>query len=267
MSQSSNNDSLIEVLNYVSLQLERYVAAFIFIFGVVGNTLNICIFLQRPFRLNPCAWLFLSTSFIDLISILSGLITIIIGGWGFNPTNTIAWVCKLRAILVFSTRTMSPWLIVLATIDRWLLSSIDDEHRQKSTLKNAQRWTGFVIIISLLLYSQQIYCYEANLTDAPLQCYGKTTVCRHITDVSFALLTVLLPLLLMTFFGWLTISNMRKYQVQIQPSATYNHNCVVNNSSRPRMRMQEKSQSDEQIEVFFEFLLFKLYSLLYLPYH
>ncbi|CAF1016352.1 unnamed protein product [Rotaria sp. Silwood1] len=145
-----------------------------------------------------------------------------IGGWTTNPTNYIGLVCKLRAFLVFSTRTIAPWLIVLATVDRWLLSSVEAHRRQRSTLKNAQRWTMIIVIFSILLYAQQLYCYEANLMDTPLQCYGKTVACRFITDLSFASITIILPLVLMILFGILTISNVRQSQRRIQGLKLHN---------------------------------------------
>ncbi|CAF4691597.1 unnamed protein product [Rotaria sp. Silwood2] len=110
---------------------------------------------------------------------------------------------------------MATWLMVLATIDRWLQSSINARHRQKSSLKNSQLWTIIIIILSAICYSQQLYCYEANLIDTPLQCYGKTSVCRYLTDLSLALVTVCIPVILMVLFGLLIISNIRQSQHRV----------------------------------------------------
>lgn len=225
------NDSLISELHHILSQFDRYVAVFIFIFGVVGNVLNIYVFSQRSFRTNSCAWLFYISSFVNLISILSGIITIMIGGWTTNPANTIDWVCKLRAFLVFSTRTMGPWLIVLATIDRWLLSSISATRRRKSSLKNAQRGGACIIILSLLLYAQQLYCYKANLIDTPLKCYGETSACRYLTDLTFAIVTVVMPVIVMILFGVLTISNVRQSHRRVQALTLHNVASVPNKSS------------------------------------
>ncbi|CAF2059759.1 unnamed protein product [Rotaria magnacalcarata] len=231
MVKSSYNESLIELLDTITIQLDRYAANFIFLFGVVGNVLNIFVLSQRTFRSNSCAWIFLASSFVNLISIVSGLITVMIGGWTTNPANTIGWICKLRAHIVFSTRTIAPWLIVLATIDRWLLSSINAIRRRKSTLKNAQRWTAVIIILSMLLYAQMFYCYEANLTDTPLQCYDKTAVCRYLTDLSFGGIAVVAPLMLMILFGLLTIINVRETQHRVQSLTRGNSACGTSRSS------------------------------------
>ncbi|CAF0748392.1 unnamed protein product [Rotaria sp. Silwood1] len=154
-----------------------------------------------------------------------------IGGWIIDPTTYTGWICKLRAFLVFITRTIAPWLIVLATIDRWLLSSVDAHRRQKSTLKNAQRWTIIIIIFSILLYAQLFYCYEANLIDTPLECYGKTVACRYITDFSFSVITILCPLFFMILFGLLTISNVQQSQRRVQILQLQNKKPTKNKSS------------------------------------
>ncbi|CAF1463867.1 unnamed protein product, partial [Rotaria sordida] len=158
----------------MTAEFNRSLAVFIFLFGVIGNILNIFILSQRSYRSNSCAWIFLVLSTVDLVSLVSGLSTLMIAGWTTNPTSYIGSICKIRAFLVFSTRTMATWLMVLATIDRWFLSSTNALRRQKSSLKNSQLWTTIVIILSAICYSQQLYCYEANLIDTPLQCYGKT---------------------------------------------------------------------------------------------
>ncbi|CAF4584006.1 unnamed protein product, partial [Rotaria sp. Silwood2] len=187
-----------------------------FFFGVIGNILNIFVFSQRFYRSNSCAWIFLVLSIVDLVSLVSGLSTLIIAGWTTNPSSHIGSICKIRAFLVFSTRTMATWLMVLATIDRWFLSSTNALRRQKSSLKNSQLWTTIIIILSAICYSQQLYCYEANLVDTPLQCYGKTVVCRYLTDLSLALVTVCIPVILMILFSLLIISNIRQSQRRVQ---------------------------------------------------
>ncbi|CAF1283045.1 unnamed protein product [Adineta steineri] len=44
-----------------------------------------------------------------------------------------------------------------------------------STLKNVQRNIIAAIFLSSVAYGQIFYCYEANLTNTPLQCNGKST--------------------------------------------------------------------------------------------
>lgn len=210
LSNSSSNNTFIAVLNSIATTSNRYLSVFIFIFGSIGNILNLLVLSQRSLRLNSCAWLFLVASVVNLVCIITGLSTRVLSGWGTDPTIHITWFCKLRALIVFSTRTISIWLITLATIDRWLLSNRSAHLRQKSTLKNAQKWAIIIITISTIIYAQTIYCYDTNMIGTPVSCYSKEQTCRLMNHILFASITVSFPVLLMTLFGLLTISNVRK---------------------------------------------------------
>ena len=207
---------LINSMEYISEQLNRYLSPIVFIFGVLGNVLNCLVLSQRTLRSNSCALLFLVSSFVDLISILAGLTTRILAGWHCDPTSTINWMCKARAFTVFSTRTLATWLITLATVDRWLLSSVDIHLRHMSTLKNVKRGIAVCVVLSALSYVHMLACYEAKLHDQPLRCYGKTIQCRLATDLIYALITIIIPLILMSLFGLLTISNVRHVRTRVR---------------------------------------------------
>ncbi|CAF1162776.1 unnamed protein product [Rotaria sp. Silwood1] len=189
-----------------------------------------------------------------------------IGGWTDNPANYIGVVCKLRAFLVFSTRTMAMWLIVLATVDRWLLSSFDVHRRQKSSLKNVQRGTVVIVILSLLLYAQQLYCYDANRMDTPLKCYGTTNVCRNFTDLSLVIATVTIPLILMVLFGVLIISNVHQSRRRIQILTLQNAKSTMD-KSLPASTGDADRKSKQKIEhsllrmLFFQVILMTIFTI------
>ncbi|CAF3476751.1 unnamed protein product [Rotaria socialis] len=207
---SSVDTKLIESLTFISDQFNRYLSLTILIFGVVGNILNCLVLYQKTLRYNTCAAYFLLSSFIDLISILSGIPTRILATWHFDPTSTIDLICKLRVFMVFSTRTASIWLITLATIDRWLLSSTNVHDRRMSTLKNIKKGMIFCLILAVLSYIHIFYCYTANILNGPLPCYAKTVTCRLVTDLIYIFLSIIIPLSLMITFGLMTISNVHR---------------------------------------------------------
>jgi hypothetical protein len=204
-----SDKQLVEILINGSIQFNRYFAIVILLFGTIGNILN-CLVLSRPsLRSNPCAFLFLISSIANIISIISGLLTRILAGWNLDFTATNSSLCKFRVYIMFVSRTIALWLIALATVDRWYSSCRQYRRRQLGSLQNAQRGTIIITIFSCLLYYQVFYCYDANLANAPLQCYGKTVICRLITDITYAFITILCPLLLMSIFGLMTLSNIR----------------------------------------------------------
>jgi hypothetical protein len=149
----------------------------------------------------------------------------ILSGWNIDLTDTNQYHCKLRAFIMFTSRTIAFWLIMFATVDRWILSLNDAQRRKRSKLRNAHRSTLIIITISILLYLHMFYCYEPNLVDTPLKCYGKTAYCRLLTDITYACFTILLPLTLMIIFGLTTISNIRDTRscVSIHSITTVQH--------------------------------------------
>jgi len=246
------------------MHLNRYFGIFIFLFGIVGNTANIFVLSQRPLRSNPCAWLFLAASISNFIAILAGLTSRFLSTWGADLTNTNQFLCKLHAFLLFDGITIAAWLIALATIDRCLSSNININRRQHSTLKNAQRGTILVVILSTIIETQQIYCFEANLTNTPLKCYTKTVLCGIISDLFFALVTILLPLIFMFIFGLMTISNVRKSQSRLQPvtvtmNARNGDGSATVNIGHPTQR--KKSDRHLLIMLFIQVFLMLLFTL------
>ncbi|CAF0846163.1 unnamed protein product [Adineta steineri] len=245
---SSSDANIIALLNNTSIQLNRYLAISIFLFGIIGHTLNILVLSQRPLRSNPCSCLFLVSSISYLISIMSGLIPRFLSTWNADMTNINQFLCKIRVFIFFNSLTIAFWLIMLATIDRWLCSSINVHRRQRSTLKNAQRGIICIIILSTIIQTQQIFCYEANLINTPIKCYTKTVTCGILTDTSFALITVLIPLLFMFIFGLMTISNVRQTQARLRPMVMTSDN---NQGQNTRIvvigRQNQQKKADRQL--------------------
>ncbi|CAF2880963.1 unnamed protein product [Rotaria sp. Silwood2] len=236
MSSFSHDDNLIKILNDISIQINRYFSILIFVFGIPGNILNIFVFLHRSLRPNPCASLFLASSIANIIGTVSGLTTRILSGWAADLTNTVGWLCKVRVFILWITRAFFMWVIMLATVDRWLLSSCNVHYRQISTLKNARRGMFIILFVSMLINIDLLYCYEANLLETPLKCYSKTETCRLITDLTFALIIYTLPLFFMIVFGLLTIRNVHQARhhrihpiavasltISVEPITRYNH--------------------------------------------
>ena len=228
----------IEILfwNQATIQLNRYFSICIFLFGIVGNILNIAVLSQRTLRTNPCAFLFLASSVASLIAIFSGLFTRTTAGWAADLTSSITWLCQLRTFIVFASRNIAYALLALASIDRWLSSCYHVHRRQMITLKNAQKGLILISIFSCLLYAQMFYCYEANLIDAPLRCYGKTIACRLITDLTYAFAANIIPLIIMVIFGSMTIVNVRQTARRVNRIDVISTSGGIRRSSLHRMK-------------------------------
>ncbi|CAF1462722.1 unnamed protein product [Adineta steineri] len=233
MSSMSIDNNIIRALNSASDEIDRYFSIFIFIFGIFGNILNIFVFLHRTLRTNSCALLFLVSSIVNIISIISGLTTRMLSGWTANLTNSIEWLCKIRIFIVLTSRTFVMWTLMLATVDRWLLSSSNVHYRHLCTLKYTRRGMFIILFFSILINIDIIYCYEVDPINTPLKCDSNTELCRFITDFTIAFMIYIIPICLMIIFGLLTIKNIRQIQrIHTQPIVIVTN--IGDNKSRVR---------------------------------
>jgi hypothetical protein len=240
MSNSTDNFS-INLINNISIQVNRYITLFVFLFGTIGNLLNILVLSQPVLRSNPCTLYFLSSSIAGLGIILVGLPSRIIAGWiSTDPTNTISWYCKFRIFVLYSCRTTSVWLLVFATIYRWFSSSVKIHRRRLSSYKNACYSIFIICCLSLMLWIEIIFCYDANLTNAPVKCYGKTHACRMFNDIIYASSTVVIPSVLMLIIGLLTIRNINRSHQAVRPFVIIT--TVINQDSRRKSRRNRRSE-------------------------
>lgn len=122
-----------------------------------------------------------------------------------------------------------------------------------SSLKNAQKGMFIILIFSCLLYVQMFYCYEANLIDAPLRCYGKTIACRLVTDLTYAFSANIFPLIIMIIFGLMTIINVRHTQHRVQAGNMH--------SISSGQRRSKKTDHYLLIMLFVQVILFAIFTL------
>jgi len=244
MSSSNATADLIASLNNASNTLNRYIPIFIYIFGIIGNFLNVLVLSQRTLRSNPSAAFFVISSIAGLIAILSGLTSRMMAGYAVDLTNTVNWICILRNYILYTVRTVALWMIVFAAIDRCFSSSANVNLRQMSNMKNAKRSIVFVFVFSCFVNAPIIFCYEANLTGLIRGCYGSTFACRLITDLTYAVVTTLLPLLLMIIFGLLTIKNVHHTRSRIQDvtmlSMSYQNKNTLTDVARQQIRKRDR---------------------------
>lgn len=216
-STSASDLALIASLKSLLSQINFYFGLFIFIFGIAGNTLNILVLSQRALRSNPCVIIFLASSAAGSIAILSGLTSRVLSGVTVDLSATVNWICKFRGFILFTSRAATFWFIMLATVDRWLLSATDVRRRAMSSKKHSLRGIVAVILVSVLMHAQLFYCYEANLIGTPLKCFNRDVPCRLLNDLLFAIVAILVPLVMILFFGWLTLSNTRTTRNRVGP--------------------------------------------------
>lgn len=251
-------------LQYTSGQITLSMSIIIILSGMIGNTLNCVVFAQSSLRSKPCVVYFLLASILNLISIFAGIgPRALLSFFGIpDQTETNSIFCKLRLVVLFTTRTISSWLLALATVDRYLISSPKASLRQISTLKNTYLAFLIVTIISILVWAESIYCFDANLVGTPQKCYAKSDSCRVFNDLSQSFVTTIFPAMVMLIAGLMTISNVKKShkvgQTSVGVSATQNTNTITTNNNNRQRKKDERSLT---IMLFAQVILLTIFTL------
>lgn len=197
-------------LLYIGQQLSIYVGLFLFTVGLIGNGINIFIFLNKQsYRTTPCIFYFLIGSISNTIFVLLGLanrIQVVVYGSDFSSVSTV-W-CKVRLFLTTASIIISLTCLCFSAIDQFLVTSKSRSIRNLSRIKSAHRIVFFAVSFWLLHGIMMFLFYDVS----PIR---KLCVIVNPTFSVYAVIYVLffwciIPLLIITIFGLLTYRNIQK---------------------------------------------------------
>ena len=148
MSSSSNYS--ITLLPTISLYLNRYGTIILYLISNLGNLSSIFIFSKKSWRKNVCSFYFIVCLVCCFIfsntSILFSIITNNFITNGLNSSNTL---CKIFFYVTYLFSVYYPSILILASIDRLLISSQNVDTR----LYSSKRLAYLSLAASLLLWS------------------------------------------------------------------------------------------------------------------
>lgn len=127
------------------VSLYRYFVIPLYVLGNVGNLLNVSVFLRRSWRKNVCVFYFLICVLFDVLNLNSTILGhIVIHGFHIDLQSSSVFLCKLYNYMAFFVSTMPATLLILASIDRLLISSRNVDTR----LYSSRRLAYFSLSIS-----------------------------------------------------------------------------------------------------------------------
>jgi hypothetical protein len=209
---SSSNGSF---LLFAAQQVTIYLATPIFIIGIVGNILNIIIFLSlNTFRENSCAFYLTMMSIANIGQLLTGVLSRIMGtGFNIDLLSRSVFYCKFSWFCIQQFILTSFTCMCLATIDQYLATCSNPRWQQWSNIKMAHRLTGGIIFIWLfhgipywiyfdLAISPVTYQLKCGITNSNFNLYN--------TYVFDTILTSIIPLCITIIFGSLCYRNVQQ---------------------------------------------------------
>jgi hypothetical protein len=194
--------------------MNRYGLLFVFIIGILGNSINVYIFGLAHLRQNTCILCLLISSCLNLITLIFGVFLRCLISYNIDLTYNSSIFCKIRYYLIYVSQSASIWLIVFACIDRYLSSSLNMIHRRWMTRRKTYRIIFCILLFSLLGYIEVFYCIDASVATDRF-CLSQGQVCWFIDAVNFFIFNSLLPPSLMLGFGAGMLMNIKQSRQRV----------------------------------------------------
>jgi hypothetical protein len=206
---TSSDDSL-AVLKSAELYLYQVGGPILMFIGTIGCLLNLSVFTQKNLRKNPCSIYFIAYNLANFIYIYSSLLSLTLGiGYEIDPSAYNLGICHLRLYITILFNCLSPFYLILAAIDRILITSPNALTRQKSTRRLAYACLGGGTLFWALFHSHALIL--SNITQIGpniFLCYYEQG--NYLAFISYySIIKEIIALSLMIFCGLWSIKNIR----------------------------------------------------------
>ncbi|CAF1517799.1 unnamed protein product [Adineta ricciae] len=215
--------------------LFKYVGPLLIVIGTVSCLLNLLVFTQSTMRKNPCTIYLITVNSVNLIAFyFIPLLTIFSSGYGVDLTGNNPVFCRLQFYVGFLSSSLESSYLILASIDRTLVTSSNALTRKRSTRRLA---ITSVICVGLFwtIFHVHALIYSQIIQYAPGYSVCYFTPGAYSTFVTYYGLSLngVIPPLFMLILGCWTVKNIRKVRHITQHSGSTHSVVVV--VGRPRI--------------------------------
>ena len=203
MSSSSDSD-INELLSSIVTYAYQYFGIFLYIIGNFGNLLTLWIFSKKSWRRKVCVFYFFLCLISNTIFINSVFIgAILIHGFNINILIYNPFLCKIYFYVAYVLSICYPMILILATIDRLLISSQNVDTRLYSS-KRLAYFSSCICMFLWLIFSIHILI-KVNIHEI----YPTYFICYYdLYDIQYQLfnLYTLLIITVVVFFSMIILS-------------------------------------------------------------
>jgi hypothetical protein len=227
----------------ISIQqnLYRFGGPLLLLVGTISCILNLMVFTKNTLRKNPCTICLIGVNITNFLFLyLDFLFTMLATGYNINLTSNNIIFCRFNTYVAFVLVCLESSYLILASIDRTLVTS-----RNAGTRRLSTRRFIHISMISLALF-WALFNIHALIFIQIVQFGPNKFVCyyqpgRYTTFITFYSLVIsgVLPPALMALFGCWTVKNVSQIHRVRQDSRATNTSVVV--AGRPRT-LQSKDQ-------------------------
>jgi hypothetical protein len=212
----SSNNSTISAANVQSALFSQYLSLtlgfVILIIGIIGNSLNILIFLTfGTYKSSACSQYMLAGSLFDLVFLLIGIITRILGqGFNLDFTLTSRVWCKLRPSILEMISLCSFTCLCLQSVDVFCCTSRSVAMRQRSNVK-ISRYLLIGLVLFWTVHELPSFIFQdlVSVNDVPMCLQTNAIYLFYHTYISTVGLTICVPIIVISVFGFCIYRNLR----------------------------------------------------------
>jgi hypothetical protein len=197
-------------LTIIQTYLPKYGYPIFMVLGNIGNVFIIRIFRQQ--RQTACSLYLISAAVVNIVYLTITSFVTIFPFYYADGTIRAIILCKIYTYAINVIGQIAKTMLVLACIDRFLITSTRASFRAFSTPKQAKYLIFFSIIFWLLLAIH----IPITRTIVNGQC-GVFGIYSTIYSVYAVIFVGLIPPIISGIFGYLIYHNMRQRNIRVQP--------------------------------------------------
>ena len=221
--------------------LFRFGGPIFVVIGTISGILGLIVFTQKVLRKNPCSIYFTAYNVAILILIYTSFLPITLEiGYNVTPTVYNLFLCRLRVYTTFLINCLCPFYLLLASVDRVLVTSPNARTRQLSTHRLAYK-SIIIGTICWIIALCHVLVFSTILPTATggLVCYVQLGWYSMAIGYGSLIKEILIPSLMAVFGLWSirNIRNIRRITVASTSTSGHGHHASTNFvSSRSRDR-------------------------------
>lgn len=143
----------------------------------------------------------------------------VLSGFQLSPSGRSSTVCKLQLYVHNIAFSLSSWCMVACCADRYFSSSRNAAIRRYSNMRVTRRTIFIITLTIFLIYSQTLYCFDANQVNKPAPCFPQNDICNAVDIILYFLTQAIGPPIFMLIFGIGTFIHIRQGR-QVAQEAT-----------------------------------------------
>ena len=214
----SSSTNILSIIQLAPQYLYQFGNPVLMLIGTVGCIFNLIVFHQKNLRKNPCSIYFIAYSLANFAYIYSSLLPVTLSlGYNIDVSTHNLFICRIRLYVTILSNVLSPFYLILASIDRIFITSPNAVTRQRST----RRFAIICVTVGTLFWTL-FHSHTLFLTNI-LQSGPYTTLCYFQLGVYLSFITyyslfrATIILVFMTVFGMWSIKNIRGLQ-RVRPT-------------------------------------------------